>query len=129
MSLHILLSFLNIMALNSISVNLLNCTSFISSLVEVFCSFIWLLFLCFIILAITVGLGACQIFPWVLVFFCLWLPLLGLNEGGKTHVKHHCQVLLFWLELLAQEWYIYPLDFCLEAISRGYLKSLGFSVE
>nr|KAF6492447.1 hypothetical protein HJG59_009650 [Molossus molossus] len=63
MSLHMLLSFLNIMALNSSSVNLINCTSFISSSVEASCSFIWLLFLFFTILAITVVFGVCQIFP------------------------------------------------------------------
>nr|KAF6492419.1 hypothetical protein HJG59_009622 [Molossus molossus] len=62
-SLLMLLSFLKIMALNSSSVKLPNCSTLISSLVEVSCSFIWLLFLCFTILAITVGFGAYQFFP------------------------------------------------------------------
>nr|KAF6477983.1 hypothetical protein HJG59_010875 [Molossus molossus] len=113
MSLFMLLSFVKIMALNSSSVNLPHCSTFISGLVEVSCSFIWVLFLCFTILAITVGFGARQIFLWLLVFCCLWLPLLGFGEPGKTQVKHHCQVLFSMLELLAQEWYYYPLAFCL----------------
>nr|KAF6492515.1 hypothetical protein HJG59_009702 [Molossus molossus] len=117
------------MALNPTSNNLLNCISLISSSVEVSCSFIWDLFLCFTILAISVGLGVCQSFLWLLVFCCLWLPLLGLDECGRTHIKHHREVLLTWVDFQAQDRFSYPLGFCLEAISLGYLKSLGFSVK
>nr|KAF6429686.1 hypothetical protein HJG59_009025 [Molossus molossus] len=100
MSLHMLLSFLKIMALNSSSVNLLNCTSFISSSVEVSCSFIWLfcLFVCFCFLPFWLSqwaLESAKFSLWVLVFCCLWLPLLGLDEAGRTHFKHHCQILAF----------------------------------
>nr|KAF6450523.1 hypothetical protein HJG59_008395 [Molossus molossus] len=90
MSLLMLLNFFKIITLNSTSDNLLNCISFISCSVEVSCSFIWDLFFCFTILAISVGLEPARFSLWVLVFCCLWLPLLGLDEHGKTHVKPHC---------------------------------------
>nr|KAF6416314.1 hypothetical protein HJG59_009556 [Molossus molossus] len=110
MSLLMLLSFLKIMALNSTSDHLLSCILLISSSIEFSCFFIWDLFLCFTILAISVGFRACQIFP-VDVFCCFWLSLLGLDEPGWVHIKHHCQVLLSWVDLQAQEGFNNPLPF------------------
>nr|KAF6471613.1 hypothetical protein HJG59_010992 [Molossus molossus] len=123
-----LLRFLKITALNSSSVNLANCSTLISYSVEVSCSFIWLLFLCFTILAITVGFGACQVFPVGIGVLLFVAPSPGFTEQWRIHVKQQCQVLLSWLELLAQEWYCYPVAFGLEARSPGYLKSLGMAV-
>nr|KAF6452980.1 hypothetical protein HJG59_008256 [Molossus molossus] len=107
-SLLMLLSFLIIITLNSTSDNSLKSISFILSSVEFPCSFTLDLFVSPFWLSQWI-LEPAKFSMWVLVFYCLWLPLLGLCE--RTHVKHHCQVLLSWVDLQAQQRFSYPLAF------------------
>nr|KAF6492460.1 hypothetical protein HJG59_009662 [Molossus molossus] len=120
-----LLSFLKIMALNSISYNFLNCISFISSSVEFSCSFIWDLYLCFIIFAISVGFGACQIYP--MVFGVLLFVASSTRFGGVWEDPHETPMssLTFLGRFASPGKVQLSTRFLLEAISFSYLMSLG----